>query len=59
LIEKGLGDIRFWIGWPPKPPLLKRDMDSAAAHCLVASSTKRTSSILAIMLKAKLSVTLE
>jgi hypothetical protein len=58
-MEKGLGDILFWIGTPPKPALLKRDNDSAAAHRLVASSTKRTSSILAIMLKAKLSITLE
>lgn len=38
-IEKGLGDIRFWMGRPPNPPLLKMDMDSAAAHRLLASST--------------------
>ena len=38
-IEKGLGDIRFWIGRPPKPPLPKRAIDSAAAHRFTASST--------------------
>jgi len=38
-IEKGLGDILFWMGRPPNPPLLKRDIDSAAAHCFIASST--------------------
>ncbi|KAF3674293.1 hypothetical protein FXO37_06462 [Capsicum annuum] len=58
-LKKGLGDIRFWTGRPPKPPLLKRDMDSAAAHCFVASSTYSTSSILAMILNAKLSMTLE
>uniref|UniRef100_A0A3Q7EUW4 Uncharacterized protein n=1 Tax=Solanum lycopersicum TaxID=4081 RepID=A0A3Q7EUW4_SOLLC len=50
-IEKGLGDIRFWTGRPPKPPLLKKDVFSAAAHRFVASSTNNTSSILAIILR--------
>lgn len=38
-IEKGLGDIRFWMGRPPKPPLLNKAIDSAAAHRFTASST--------------------
>lgn len=57
--EKGLGEILFWIGKPPIPPGKIFHLDSDTMHFFVMSSTYIKSSIRAIMLKARLSITRE